>query len=225
MTTVQLYRLSGLALVLGMILSAVSSIVSGIAFPDMSNPSEATNPLSVLLSLIGVIGTILALLGLPGMYLRAAGEGGLVWLVGVILVAITGMLFGIFLGLMGALVFPALASQAPDLFRNGPPPSFFAVFIVGTLANVVGAILMGIPMITRAIYPRWCGYTMMAAAVLGVVSFAVNGPGPGSVITQILNVVSPLPLFLVLGWAGYELWSGKAAAANVATSSVVAQPV
>ena len=169
-------------------------------------------PLNVLLSLIGVVGRILALLGLPGICARGARDGGLVWLVGVVLIAITGMLFGVFLGLMSVLVFPVLASRAPDLFGGGPPPSFFAVFIIGTLANVFGGILMGIPMITKRLYPRWCGYMMLVEAVLALGSFFVSGPGPSSVIGQILNVVSPLPLFLVLGWAGYELWSGKPAA-------------
>ena len=76
--------------------------------------------------MIGVIGTVLALLGLPAMYLRAAVAGGVIWLVGVVLVAITGMLFGIFLGLTGALVFPALATLlaaatlAPGAIAAGP---------------------------------------------------------------------------------------------------------
>ena len=98
------------------------------------------------------------------------------------------------------------------------------MFIIGTLANVFGAILMGIPMITKRIYPRWCGYLLLVEAVVAVVSFFVSGPGPSSLISQILNVVSPLPLFVVLGWAGYELWSGHAAPSGVATSSVAAQP-
>ncbi|HLZ28893.1 MAG TPA: hypothetical protein VKV73_16380 [Chloroflexota bacterium] len=76
-----------------------------------------------------------ALLGLPGMYARAARKGGLLWLVGVVLIGITGMLFGVFLGLMGALVFSVLASQATDLFTQGPPPAFIALFIVATLAT------------------------------------------------------------------------------------------
>jgi hypothetical protein len=225
MTTVQLYRMSGLALILGALLSAVSSVVTGVVFPDTGNPAAATNPVSVLLSLIGVVGTIAVLLGLPAMYVRAAREGGLIWLVGVVLIAITGMLYGIFLGLMGVLVFPALASQAPDVFREGPPPSFFALFIIGTLANVVGAILMGIPMLTRRIYPRWCGYLMIVEAVLGALGFVVNGPGPSSLIGEIVNVAGPLPLFVVFGWAGYELWSGKAAAREVAAGSIAVVPV
>jgi hypothetical protein len=224
MTTAQLIRLSGLALVLGAVLSAISSIGVGVAFPDTGNPAAATNSLNVLLNLVGVVGAMLALLGLPGMYARVAREGGVVWLVGVVLIAITGMLFGIFFGLMGTLVFPALASQATNPFGEGPPPSFFALFIVGTLANVFGAILMGIPMITKQIYPRWCGYLMIVEAVLAVVGFLANGPGPSSLVGQILNVAGPLPLFLVLGWAGYELWSGKASASQAATGYAGVQP-
>ena len=224
MTTARLYRLSGFALVIGAVLAAVSSVVSGVVFPDSNTPAAATDPLSVLLSLIGVVGTILALLGLPGMYLRGARDGGLVWLVGVVLIALTGMLFGVFLGLISVIVFPYLASRAPDVFGGGPPPAFFAVFIIGTLANVFGGILMGIPMITKRVYPRWCGYLMLVEAVLAAAGFFVNGPGPSSIFSQILNDVSALPLFVVLGWAGYELWSGRAAASGVATGSVAAQP-
>src|SRR6266567_7096430 len=225
MTTAGLYRLSGFALVIGAVLAAVSSVVSGVVFPDSNTPAAATDPLSVLLSLIGVVGTILALLGLPGMYLRGARDGGLVWLVGVVLVALTGMLFGVFLGLVSVIVFPYLASRAPDVFGGGPPPAFFAVFIIGTLANVFGAILMGIPMITKRVYPRWCGYLLMLEAVLAVLGFFLSGPGPSSLISQILNAVSPLPLFVVLGWAGFELWSGKSAASGVAAGTVAPQPI
>jgi hypothetical protein len=207
-----------------MILSAASAILGGVLFPDNNNPAAATNPLNMLLGVVGVVGTILALLGLPGMYARAAREGGLMWLVGVALIAITGMLFGVFLGLMGVLVFPALASQAPDLFSQGPPPSFFVLFIVATLANVVGAILMGISLLTTRVYARWCGYVMLVEAVLAAVGFVASGPSSTSVLSQILNTVSPLPLFLVLGWAGYELWSGKAASSDALARRAVAQP-
>jgi hypothetical protein len=45
---------------------------------------------------------------------RARGrEGGLLWFLGVLLIGLTAVLFGIFLALTFALVFPALATQAP----------------------------------------------------------------------------------------------------------------
>lgn len=226
MTTLQLYRLSGLALLIGVVLWAGSTIVSGIAFPDNSDIVAATNPFSILLSLVGVIGTILALLGLPGMYARTAREGGLVWLVGVVLTAITALLFGVFLGLMGVLVFPVLATRAPDLFSEGPSPGFFVLFIIATLANVFGAILMGIAMLRRRIYARWCGYVLFAQAVLAVLGFVTNGPGATSLLGQILGVITPLPLAIVLGFAGYTLWAAQhAPTIEGSTGPVEAPPV
>src|SRR6476620_3414691 len=112
MTSAQLYRLSGFALFTGAVLSIISSVIVGIAFSDSSNPAVATNPLNIGLGIVGVIGSILALVGLPGMYVRRAAEGGLMWLIGVLLIAVTGMLFGIFAALTFTLIFPALAERA-----------------------------------------------------------------------------------------------------------------
>ncbi len=224
MTTLHLYRLSGLALVIGMVLSGASTIVSAVAFPDSNDVAAATNPFNILLSLIGVVGTILALLGLPGMYARTAREGGPAWLIGTVLIAITGMLFGVFLGLMSALVFPVLASRAVDLFSQGPPPSFFAVFIIATLTNVFGALLLAIPMITQGIYARWCGYVLLLDAVLAVISFFTSGPGATSLISQIFAIVSPLSLYLPLAWVGYQLWSTYGAQANQDIAGAVSAP-
>src|SRR5258707_12654822 len=158
-------------MVIGVVLSPVFFIVNGVVFPGSADLAASTNRLNILLNVGGVVGSMLALLGLPGMYTRAAREGGLLWLVGGVLIAITGMLFGIFLGLMGALVFPVLASQATGLFSQGPPPAFFALFIVANLANLLDALLMAVPMITRGIYARWCGYVLLAAAALAVINF------------------------------------------------------
>lgn len=143
-----------------------------------------------------------------------------------VLIAITGMLFGVFLGLMSTIVFPVLAGQATNLLGQGPPPSFLAVFIIATLANVFGALLMAIPMIKRGIYARWCGYLMLAEAALAIINFVTSGPGATSLLSVILGVISPLPLFLVVGWAGYRLWStDEAPAAEGATGSVAAPQV
>jgi hypothetical protein len=224
MTTGQLYRLSGLALLVGAVLSIVSSVGSGVLFPDNNAPGVATNPLNIALGVVGVLGTVAALLGLPGLYARSAREGGSLWLIGVALIAITGLIFGIFLGMMSVFVIPVLASRAPDLFGDGPPPSFFVLFILGTLTNFLGALLMGIPMLTRRLYPRWCGWLMVAEAVLAVLGFVVNGPSASGLLSTILNVISPLPLFVVIGYIGYVLWSSRGAPAEAAGRAVVPQP-
>jgi hypothetical protein len=224
MTAGQLYRLSGLLLLAGAILSIVSSVGSGILFPDPSSPSAATNPVNVSLSVIGVIGTILALLGLPGAYLVRAAVGGVMWLLGVLLIAVTGMLFGIFAALTFAILFPAIGAQAPNLLSQGPPAAFLGVFIIATIANVVGAALMGVAMLRRQMFPRWCGWLMILEAVLAAVSFVANGPSSSGLLSQILNAVSALPLFIVLAWIGYALWSRKLGTAEYFQGAVSPQP-
>jgi len=224
MTSAQLYRLSGLALFVGAVLSIISSVIMGIAFQDSSNPAVATNPLNIGLGIVGVIGSILALIGLPGLYLLRAAEGGVMWLIGVLLIAVTGMLFGIFAALTFTLIFPALAERAPALLNQGPPPSLLGVFIVGTLANVVGAALMGVPMLTRRFFPLWCGWLMVLEAVLAAVSFFVNGPSSSGALSQIINVISQLALFVVIGWIGYELWTDKLTAAASLHDAASPQP-
>jgi hypothetical protein len=136
--------------------------------------------------------------------MRRAAEGGDLWLLGVVLIAITGMVFGIFTAPTFVIVFPALAAQAPNLLNEGPPPAFLAVFIIGTVANVLGAVLMAIPMLTRHLYPRWCGWLMALEAVLAALSFLTNGPSSSGVLSQILSIAGPLPVFVVLGWIGYS---------------------
>jgi hypothetical protein len=74
---------------------------------------------------------------------------------------------------------------------------------------VVGAALMGIAMLSRHLFPRWCGWLMILEAILAAGSFVANGPNCSGVLSQILNVVSALPLFVVFGWIGYRLWSGE----------------
>ena len=224
MTAGQLYRLSGGCLLAGAALSVISSVLAGVLFPDTNNPVVASNPLNVTLALIGVVGSMLAILGLPGLYLRHAKEGGVLWLLGVALIAITGMLFGVFASLTFTLVFPPLAAQAPSIFEEGPPPAFFGVFIIGTLANVLGAAFMAFPMVTRHFYPRWCGWLMALEAVLAAVSFIFNsGPSNGG-LSQVLNIVSPLPLFVVVGWIGYELWTIRSWSGEAAREGVTSQP-
>src|SRR5438045_846045 len=79
MTATQLFRLSGLALFVGALLGIASSVISGVLFPDTSDPVVAANPFNMLLTAIGVIGGILALFGLPGLYLNRASRGGVTW--------------------------------------------------------------------------------------------------------------------------------------------------
>jgi hypothetical protein len=223
MTARQLFRLSGAALLIGSVLGILSGVVSGILFPDTSDPTVASNLLNVVLTALGVIGGVLALFGLPGLYLSRAQKGGVVWFTGNVLLGLTAVLFGIFLPLVFLLVLPALASAAPALLAEGPPPSFVPLFIIGTLANVFGAAFTAWAVLGRRLYPSWCGWLLALEAVLAALGFFLNGPSSGGVVGQVLNAVSALPLFVVLGWVGYQLWTGGLDAEEHVVSVVTAE--
>jgi hypothetical protein len=182
-------------------------LLSGILFPDSSDPAVAMNPLNVALSVIGVIGGLLLLFGLPALYLNRAAQGGVVWFIGNVLLWLTAVLFGVFLPLVFLLVFPVLASAAPDLLTQGPPPSFAPVFIVGTVANTLGAAFTAWAVLRARLYPSWIGWLLALEAILAALGFVFQGGSDSGIIGQMLNVVSALPLFVVVGWIGYGLWT------------------
>ena len=55
---------------------------------------------------------------------------------------------------------------------------------------------------------------MFLEAIFAVLGFVLNGPGDTGVLGTILNVISPVPLFVVLGYAGYVMWSSAREAAE-----------
>ena len=113
MAPASLMRLSGLALIIGAVAAVIGNTTTGVLFPDNSNATYPSNPLYVPLNLLSTIGSILLLLGLPGLYAHRARELGTIGLVGTVLIALTGMLFGLFQPVLSALCpIPGSASTA-----------------------------------------------------------------------------------------------------------------
>lgn len=204
MTAAQLYRLSGYALVIGAIVSIITTVLQAALFPSNSDVTYANNALYVPLALIGVAGTVLLLLGLPGWYAMHARAAGMSGLVGFVAIFITGVLIPAFFNLFSALIFPYIATQAPQLLSGEGPSGFFAFFIVGTLLQVIGSIGLAIPMLRGRVLPRWPGYALIVSAPLAAVSFFLNGPNvqPSALILILNNLPAVLLLlaFLGMGW-------------------------
>ncbi|MBV9356036.1 MAG: hypothetical protein JO023_10975, partial [Chloroflexi bacterium] len=79
-------------------------------------------------------------------------------------------------------------------------------FVLGTLVEVVGSLLLALPMLRGSMRPRWAGYVLVVSAVLAAVSFFLNGPGSATnALTIALNIAPAALLVLVLGWLGYDL--------------------
>ena len=150
---------------------------------------------------------------------------GTAGLVGAVLIAVTGMIFGVFFGLFSVLLQPYLAAQAPQLLSGDGPPALFPFFILGTVLQVIGSILFALPMLRGRMLPRWPGYALVVSAIFAIVSFFLSGPGsPTTPLTILANLLPPALLIIALGWLGYLLWTGSPRTSEQPMTRTASQP-
>jgi hypothetical protein len=211
MTISQLYRISGLGILIGAVVFVVHVMLRSLITAGLDPSTFAKQGLWMPINALGVMGAVLVLLGLPAMYARVAGPTGLVGLVGVVLIAVAWMFFGMFLSLYGVLVLPWLADKAPSLVAaSAPLPAAFVIaFIVGLAAWFVGTVLLAIPFIRGRVQPRWVGYVLPASSLWMVVGDLVIAPsGPASNLAiNLLSNLGPVLLLVAVGHLGSRMWS------------------
>src|SRR5690606_23344711 len=96
--------------------------------------------------------------------------------VGMGLMAASWMVFGVFLGLYGALVQPWLAGEAPGLLESPPPVAFSVTFVIGFATWLAGAFLLA-----GEARDRWVRYLLPGSALwFAVGSFVLAPDGPAS---------------------------------------------
>ena len=148
-----LFRLSGLLLLSGGLLMAVTNFHLPIS--------------SVAAALINLLGGVLLLLGLPALYVRQASQVRWIGLVGLILIWLDTLIFPVLQGGLGSLV-PALT-----------PPDF--LYLIGPL-TVIGTLLFGIMTMRARVFPGWLGLCLFVGyllAVIGAILFDKSAPPIG----------------------------------------------
>src|ERR687897_2723894 len=218
-TGFRLSRIGGLLVFVGAIAFVLHVILRSVLTAGVDPAVSAKAGLWVQVNAIGALGAALVLLGLPAVYSRMAGEGGLPGLVGFALIEVSWMFFGLFLSLDGALVLPWLADQAPRLVAaSAPTPLGFVVsFALGLLAWLVGAVLLAVPLVRGAARARWVGYVLPASALWVLVGNLVIAPdGPASnLAVNLLSNLGPVLLLIGLGYLGFRAWAERAPAKYV----------
>jgi hypothetical protein len=204
MNTQSFYRISGLAVVVGTVLSVVLRLVSAFFYGDTT--SYANQPINVITDYALAAATTLLLLGLPGVYASRAQGFGLLGLVGMVLVFVAGIMLGVFGNLVGAMVDPWLATQAPDLANGFGPPPFFAFFNIEEVFLVIGSVLLAIPLVRGRVSPRWAGITLLLSVVVGSVGFFLFAI-PTTLASSFMGEVAPWLLLVALAGLGYQAWS------------------
>jgi hypothetical protein len=213
MTNSQVFRISGVALLAGAVVFVVHIVLRSVITAGPDPAAFAKEDQWVSVNVLGIMGAFLVILGLPAMYARMAGAAGLSGLIGVTLLAISWMFFGLFLSLYSTLVLPWLADKAPALIAAStpPPPAFMIGFVIGLLAWLAGTVLLAIPFIRRRAQPSWVGYLLAASGlwvVIGNVFIAPSGPA-SNLAVNLLSNMGPVLLMVGLGYLGYCLWSER----------------
>jgi hypothetical protein len=210
MTKSQLFRISGLVLLVGAAAFTVYIVVRSVITAGPDPASLYKEGLWVLINALGVMGSVLVLLGLPGMYARMASRIGSLGLFGVALIALAWMFLGVFLSLFGMLVSPWLADQAPSLVAASAPlpAGFILAFVSALVIELAGCVLLAIPFIRGHVQPRWVGYVLPASALLTVAGDIVASSGPeANVAMNLLTNMGPVLLLVALGGLGSQEWA------------------
>lgn len=200
MSTVMLYRASGLALLLGALLVIIGlplSIVLSIVFPP-------DNPMALAMVGLWTSGTVLAQLGLPAIVARQAKQSGWLGLVGFILMFSGGFLIASFFAVLDLTIFPWLDVHAPLLsfqfFTTNSAVNVYAA--VASALFGIGGVLLGIATMRARVFPRWAGVLL----IVGVVSV-------GGFVNPFLSSAFVFGL-LGLGGIGYALLTTKGEAVH-----------
>jgi hypothetical protein len=179
MSSKTLYRLSGLALLLGSLLVVLFAIMQFAVFPGGTpdrSPNRYTSPLWQPILLLMVLGLLLIVGGLPGMYARQAERAGWLGLVGFALTGFAVLLFGAFSALY-ALVIPLLDTHTQLLLtgysdfsaNGGRTPPLVVFLLVAFLILSAGAFLLGLATNRAGVLPRAAGVALVVAGPAALV--------------------------------------------------------
>lgn len=216
MTIIQFYRSSGLGLLIGASAFLVHLVLRSFVTAGLDPVTFAQQSSWVPINVLGVVGAALVILGLPVLYAKLAGPTGRLGLIGVLLIALAWLFFGLFLSLYSVLVAPWLANQAPELAAAPLPVAFIIAYGAALITEFVGCVLFAIPFLRGRVQPRWVGYVLPAAAILTAVGAFIAPSGPAADLAiNLLSNLGPMLLMGVFVCLGYGLWSEDASARQV----------
>ena len=171
MSTSSLFRLGGLAAVVGGILIAIYNVLEYLFFLDYAKTAQSAAwfPFQVM----GVTAIALALLGLTALYAMQASRAGAFGLVAFV-VAFIGLVQ--FYSIQWTLAFlaPALSKAAPQLLETPTDPFFATGFLSTILLFVIGSIIFGVSVLRSKSMPPWTAWLLIGGTILFMIGEVVG---------------------------------------------------
>lgn len=203
MSSTTLFRLSGLALILGALVFAVAVSLTG----DATGISQYSDPLFLPARLGGIIGGLLLLIGLPGLYLRQADKTGKLGLVSFVMTFLGIAAHWPLLPILSFASAPLAARPETQSLIAGEGmvevgPLFTGYFVLSTLILYLGIILLGIATLRARVFPRGAGVLLIVSPPITLIILPI---GLGSIAAVLTSAV----FVLGFAWCGYALWTGK----------------
>jgi len=227
MSTNKLFRLSGIALLLGGLFSLVGETTHML---ENENPQTT---LWVVASLLMLTGALLLTLGVPAIYLRQAERMPIFGVVCFVLFFFAGIILGVGNGVVDAFILPYqrdavvpvltrffLLGQpveiAQSVINTGPYAGLTRFYAVGEFCKVFGGIPLAILTLRMGLLSRGASWLFIASILFSIVGVLLRSVLP------LIDHVGLLMLFISLAWYGYSLFfsarSQGSASASIAAS-------
>lgn len=211
MRAVTLYRLSGLAVLIGMTIDGIASVL----YSRAGGVALYLDPLVPADDLAKLLGSLIFLIGLPGLYAFQAARAGRLGLAGFVLSFFGLAMLEVSTEALFAFAGPALAAhhQTRFLLAGGLDENvgsgFTIYFGLAYVVVVAGFISFGIATFQARVYPRWTGPVIAigsaAAIVMAPLAFVPTGPFR-------LDRIGVLAASFAFAWCGWHLLRHPAAA-------------
>jgi signal transduction histidine kinase len=219
-----LYRLSGIALLLGTMLTVlfygIDLILFGVnpgSYLFATNGSTMvsqrlveliTGPLWLPANLLILVGLMLLVTGLPGMYAYLSKRVGWLGLIGFVLTMVAVLLVGIVNQSLNTFVLPIVAPHVPQMLQAGRTYLDLGDFYpASNLLFILGAFIFGLAILRAGALPlhaKVTGLALIVAAVCNTVHLIPLTGGLWQIIT-IGSIVGALSFLIGLAIFGYTL--------------------
>jgi len=198
------YRWTGIALVLGAILSVLGQVVGGFLYASNDVSAYLTTGWS-LWQLMAFLGEALMVFGLFGIAYHQHSNSGALGFWGFVFTFFGGFLLTAVTG--GFYLFaPWIAQGAPKLLAGDTMPStLFTYFMVAGIVFALGGILLGWSVWRAGVFNKWAGLALLLGGLLNFVgNIFLQG-----MFSTVVNDVAFVLFAGALAWMGYSLLRAK----------------